>query len=127
MRRESDRKEGTRTGAGRRARDRILAGETTPGPAIAGRRDLTNLVLFLGDDLRESAMAVGGIESFLLRAQRLIESPGMTVEDLRKLVEEKEVLERFDLLWDALTSLRRSIARIHDAVKETTPDCANHR
>lgn len=117
MRRESDRQNGDRTGIGRRARDRILGGQPTISPAIAGRPELSNLVLFLGDDLRESALAVSGIESFLIAAQRLLERPDLTAEGLRQLVDDPEILARIDLLWDALTSLRRSISLIHHAMK----------
>src|SRR5262249_22437953 len=61
MRRLSDHKEGKRTGHGRRARDRIIAGQTLLGEPIRERYELANLILFLTDDLRESALAVGGI------------------------------------------------------------------
>jgi hypothetical protein len=117
MRRDSDRRNGERTGVGRRARDRILAGSTAPSRALTARRELENLVLFLGDDLRESAMAVGGIEAFLLRAQQILEKPELTPEELRALVEDDAVVERMDLLWDALSSLRKSMGLIHDSLK----------
>jgi hypothetical protein len=117
MRRESDRREGSRTGIGRRARDRILAGQTDASPRLRERHELQNLILFLGDDLRSSALAVGGIESFLIRAQELLEKPDLSTDELRHLVEDDTVLERFDLLWDALSSLRRSMGLIHDTLK----------
>lgn len=117
MRRSSDQREGERTGGGRRARDRILAGDTLPGPAIRGRHDLSNLVLFLADDLRECALAVGGIEAFLLRAQRILEQPELSAEELAAVVDDRQVLERFELLADALGSLRRSMGSIHDSLK----------
>jgi hypothetical protein len=117
MRRTSDSREGDRTGSGRRARDRILAGQTFPSAAIRARRELRNLILFLADDLRESALAVGGIESFLLRAQRALENPDLTADELRAVADDRQVLERFELLSDALVSLRRSMALIHDALK----------
>jgi hypothetical protein len=117
MRRESDQREGNRTGAGRRARDRILSGQTQPSPALRDRHELKNLILFLGDDLRESALAVGGIEAFLVRAQQLLENPDVDPRDLKSLVDDDEVIERFDLLWDALQSLRRSMGLIHDTLK----------
>jgi hypothetical protein len=116
MRRESDRKEGQRTGIGRRARDRILAGQTSPSASIRSRYELANLTLFLADDLRESALAVGGIESFLLRAQETVEKPDLSAAELRSLVEDHEVVTRFELLWDAISSLRRSMALIHEAL-----------
>jgi hypothetical protein len=117
MRRESDRQQGTRTGEGRRARDRILSGQTTPSETLRERYELKNLILFLGDDLRESALAVNGIESFLLRAQRLLEQADVSSDELRALVDDDVVVERIDLLWDALSSLRRSMSLIHDTLK----------
>jgi hypothetical protein len=117
MRRLSDRREGERTGAGRRARDRILAGHTLPSPVINGRRELANLILFLSDDLRESALAVGAIESFLVRAQRALEKPDLTAEELHALAGDKDVDERFELLEDALSSLRRSMKQIVDSLE----------
>jgi hypothetical protein len=120
MRRTSDHTEGERTGTGRRARDRILAGDTLPGPAIRGRVDLQNLILFLGDDLRECALAVGGIEAFLVRAQRVLEKPDLTPAELRAIVDDRLVVERFELLADALGSLRRSMAAIHHSMESKT-------
>lgn len=120
MRRNSDHSEGERTGAGRRARDRILAGDTLPSPVIRGRHDLENLILFLSDDLRECALAVGGIEAFLLRAQRVLEQPDLGRAELRAIVDDQRVLERFELLADALGSLRRSMAAIHDSLESTS-------
>jgi hypothetical protein len=117
MRRASDRKEGERTGAGRRARDRILAGHTLPSPVIGKRRELANLVLFLTDDLRESALAVGAIESFLVRAQRALEKPELTAAELHSLAADRDVEERFELLADALSSLRRSMKQIVDSLE----------
>jgi hypothetical protein len=117
MRRESDRREGTRTGHGRRARDRILTGETLTSPVLTRRHELANMILFLGDDLRESALAVGGIEAFLLRARQLLEKPDLTPDELRRLVDDDEVVERMDLLWDSLSSLRKSMGLIHNTLK----------
>jgi len=117
MRRESDRGHGARTGAGRRVRDRILGGQAAPSPTLQGRYDLRNLILFLGDDLRESALAVGGIEAFLLEAQRVLEKPDLTRAELERLLADDEVLSRIDLLADALGSLRRSVGLISASLK----------
>ena len=118
MRRDSDRAHGPRTGAGRRARDRILAGEAGPGRALRQRPDLANLILFLDDDLRESAIAMGGIEAFLLEAQRVLQQSSLAPDDLARLVEEARVNERIALLEDALASLRRSMNLICATLKE---------
>jgi hypothetical protein len=117
MRRESDRQNGERTGTGRRARDKIMSGQPELSPALSGRHELANLVLFLGDDLRESAIAVSGIESFLFKAQELLAKPNLGAEELRALVEDPEIAARIDLLSDALSSLTRSMSHIHHALK----------
>lgn len=117
MRRTSDHSEGERTGTGRRARDRMLSGQTAPSPTIRSRHELSNLVLFLSDDLRESALAVGGIESFLVRAQAVLEHPDLSLDELHDLVNDRQVMERFELLSDALGSLRRSMTQILDSLK----------
>jgi hypothetical protein len=108
---------GQRTGGGRRARDRILAGQTAPSPVLCSRYDMQNMVLFLGDDLRESALAMGGIEAFLLRARDLLQKTDLTPADLEALLSKDDVVERIDLLSDALSSLRRSVGLIHDRLK----------
>jgi hypothetical protein len=120
MRRTSDHSEGERTGAGRRARDRILSGQTVPAAAIRSRHELRNLILFLADDLRESALAVGGIEAFLIRAQRVLEKPDLTPEELAVVADDRQVIERFELLADALSSLRRSMGMIHESLRTHT-------
>jgi hypothetical protein len=98
----------------------MLAGETLPSPVIRGRTDLQYLILFLGDDLRECALAVGGIEAFLISAQRALENPDLAPAELRPIVDDRRVLERFELLADALGSLRRSMAAIHDSLESNT-------
>ena len=118
MRRESDRAQGERTGAGRRARDRLLTGAATTSPTLRGRAELQNMILFLADDLRESALAMGGIEAFVMRAQRVLENPELSVDDLRTLVDDPSVLERMDLLWDSLSSLRKSVSLIHETLQK---------
>ncbi len=85
MRRASDHSEGERTGNGRRARDRILSGQTLPSPVIRSRHELRNLEL--------------------------------GAADLRAIVDDRRVIERFELLSDALGSLRRSMALIHDSLE----------
>jgi len=88
-----------------------------PSPVIGRRHELANLILFLADDLRESALAVGAIESFLVRAQRALEKPDLTADELHTLAGDREVEERFELLADALVSLRRSMKQIVDSLE----------
>jgi hypothetical protein len=95
----------------------MISGQTLPAAAIRSRYELRNLILFLADDLRESALAVGGIEAFLLRAQRVLEKPDLTADELAAVADDRQVMERFELLSDALASLRRSMAMIHESLK----------
>jgi hypothetical protein len=67
-------------------------------------------------------MAVGGIESFLVRAQRALEKPELTLVELHAIADDREVDERFELLADALGSLRRSMKQIVDSLESR----ANH-
>jgi hypothetical protein len=117
MRRDSDRDHRTRTGAGRRARDRLVGGDTTPAASLRGRPELENHVLFLDDDLRESAIAVGGIEAFLLEAKRVLEKPDLAPDELQRLVEDSRIPDRIALLEDALGSLFRSMSLICATLK----------
>ena len=110
VRRESDIRSGPRTGAGRRARDRLLTG--TP-PATAGPRpdsDLEHLLLFVGDDLRESALAVGGIEAFLVQVRGVLENGD--AGELAPLADSSDLDDRLAALDTALTALRRSLRRV---------------
>jgi hypothetical protein len=117
MRRDCDTREGDRTGAGRRARDRLLAGEVASLPArlpAASRSELANLLLFVADDLRESALAVGGIESFLVAAQRVLHSDELSAARLAQLLDADDLEQRLAALDDAVTALRRSIANLRE-------------
>ena len=76
------------------------------------------MILFLADDLRESALAMGGIESFIMQAQRILEKPDLSTDDLRTLVDDRAVLERLELLWDSLGSLRKSMSLIHESLRK---------
>lgn len=114
MRRQSDICDQPRTGQGRRARDRLLGGGLQATPAAAAGlspSERENLLLFVADDLRESALAVGGIEAFLLRAQRLLESEGARPEDFAALLE-LDLEDRVQSLDDALSALRRSMTEL---------------
>ena len=117
MRRDSDGNHGSRTGTGRRARDRLVGGDTTPAASLRELPELENHVLFLDDDLRESAIAVGGIEAFLLEAKRVLEKPDLAPDELRRLVESSRIADRIALLEDALGSLFRSMSLICATLK----------
>lgn len=115
MRRASDIEPGGRNGRGRRARDRLLSGEA---PALAeepASSDLEHLMYFVGDDLRAAAMAVGGIERFLLAAERQL-AEGPDADELADLVDDAAVDDRLGDLECALGSLVHALERLRDAV-----------
>src|SRR5262245_55860204 len=51
--------------AKRRVRDHIAEREATANPMLTSRYELQNLLLFVDDDLRETARAMENIEGFL--------------------------------------------------------------
>jgi len=114
MRRHSDSNDGRRTGRGRRARDRLLKGEAPQAATTSS--ELSNLLYFVGDDLRESAMAVGGIESFLVKVEALLADPKMTAEAIAGLGRYADIAQRVDDLGDVLDSLCRSLFRLQEAI-----------
>ena len=100
----------------RRARDRIATG--TVSGALLGRDDLADQLLLLEDDLRETALALGGIESYVLRATELLQSPGLGRDELATLAGEGQVIERIDALSDNLVALRRRLTQLAAALKQ---------
>ncbi len=112
MRRSSDIEPGRRNGRGRRARDRLLSGDP-PKTAVApaAPTDLEHILYFVGDDLREAALAVGGIERFLLSVEEAVRAaaePGALEGLLAGAGLERRVAE----LDDALAALVGSLARL---------------
>jgi len=101
----------------RRLRDRIASHGGNANRALARRHDLANLLMLVDDDLRETALALGGIEQFLGCALTLIEKPDLTREELATLAGDDGVRERIDLLADNLASLRRRMGQIAASLK----------
>jgi|GEM_PF-2777233 len=122
MRRYSDTNDGGRTGRGRRARDRLLRGE--PPQASASSSELSNLLYFVGDDLREAAMAVGGIEAFLVAVEELLADPAVSAAAVGELDSYAQVNERIERLGDSMDSLCRSLYRLRRAL-DRQPDAAD--
>lgn len=114
MRRHSDTNDGRRTGRGRRARDRLLTGE--PPCAVTQSSELSNLLFFVGDDLREAALAVGGIEAFLVKVEELLGGGQLSARAVGELERYVEVNQRVEHLGDALDSLCRSLYRLREAL-----------
>jgi hypothetical protein len=109
MRRESDTSGRRRTGRGRRARDRLLTGDSpcTPPPST----ELDNLYLFVGDDIRESALSLGAIESYLLEVQSMLADPEVRRAALDPLLDER-LADSLEELDSSLASLVRRLSRL---------------
>jgi hypothetical protein len=91
--------------------------EWTLGTGLASRRELQNILLFVDDDVRETAAALGNIERFLLDALSILDRPDVQPEDLQVLAGDPKVLERLDYLTETLTSLRRRLGTIAEILE----------
>ena len=114
MRRKSDTHGDSRTGRGRRSRDRLLTGEPPISEGLApaaASSELGNQLFMLGDDVREAALCLAGIESFLVDVQSLLATDGLRQRDLAELLHRDDTATRLDELEDALAGLRRSLHR----------------
>jgi hypothetical protein len=103
-----------RTQPRRRIRDRIAQRDRTANRLLNAKHELRNLLLFIDDDLRETASAIGGIEQFLIAAQDLIEKENVTPDELRRLAADGGVEGQLDYLSETLQSLRRRMGQVAD-------------
>jgi hypothetical protein len=92
----------------RRLRDRLLECDTDSG-RLAGQHLLTNHLLLFDDDVRETAAALGDIESYLARALRVVAREDLTRHDLERLAADLEVEAKIAALDDTLASLRHRL------------------
>jgi hypothetical protein len=102
----------------RRLRDRLPQHETR-NRALDGAADaeLSNLLLFLDDDVRESAKSLQRIERFLGDALKLLDDTEVTDERLRELSRDARIFDDLHTLVDTLGSLR---ARLGQVAKKIT-------
>src|SRR5262245_50835122 len=100
-----------------RARDRLYFSEGTENPALATKYELQNLLLFVDDDLRETARAMENIEGFLVEALHLLEREDLTQAELVALTDDEQVFDELDHLGDTLSNLRCRMVKIADALK----------
>lgn len=84
---------------------------------LTGVDNVENLLLFLDDDLRETALAMTRIESYLMRTLGLLESKKLRREHVQELANDARVLEHLDLLNETLESLRRRLAKLSAAMR----------
>ena len=104
-----------RSGSRTRARDRLMDRATRPYPkseALTQARGGENLVLFIDDDLRETALAMQNIEGYLVQALGLLESPKLTRDQVHVVAADTRVLDHVDQMVETLESLRRRLARL---------------
>lgn len=108
-------RERRRSGDRSRARDRMMDRATRDypqGDALRGVRGVENLVLFIDDDLRETGMALGHVEAYLVEILRMLEGPKIRREEVHALASDTRVLDHIDMLVDNLETLRRRMTTL---------------
>jgi hypothetical protein len=109
-----------RSGQRARRRDRLMDRATGSYPQSAGLRgidNVENLLLFVDDDLRETALAITRIESYLLRTLGLLETRDLRRDQVLALANDVGVLEHLDMLNETIESLRRRLAKLCAAMR----------
>jgi hypothetical protein len=109
--------EANRRGSGRRARsrDRLMDRASqpyTPNPELAKIRHVENLMMFIDDDLRETALSMERIERYLISTLDMLEGDHLVRAEVHTLATDTDVLDQIDLLNESLESLRRRVARL---------------
>ncbi len=108
-----DHRERRHSGARARARDRLMDRATKSYPltdSLSKARNVENLLLFIDDDLRETALALHNVEQFLLQTLGLLERPRLRREDVQSLAGDAEVLDHVDMLGETIETLRRRLS-----------------
>ncbi|NVB37724.1 hypothetical protein G6O69_07755 [Pseudenhygromyxa sp. WMMC2535] len=106
-----------RRGSGRRARarDRLMdraSQSYTPNPALSRVKHVENLLLFIDDDLRETALSMERIERYLVSTLDVLEGDALDRNVVQELATDLSVLDQIDMLTETLESLRRRMARL---------------
>lgn len=111
------------SGGRARARDRLMDRATRSYPEsepirqLAGARGVENLMLFIDDDLRETAMALGNVENYLVGVLRLLEAPRLGREEVHAVAADTQVLDHVDMLVETLETLRRRLAKLSASLR----------
>lgn len=109
------------SGRRNRARDRLLDRGVQPTAVPPGDlmrvRDIENTLLFIDDDLRETALAMTRIEDFLGRTLQTLESPQIRREHITALATDTRVLDHLDQLSETLESLRRRLGKLSSTMR----------
>ncbi len=101
----------------RRIRDQLPQRETT-NPALSQRFELKNLLLFLDDDVRESAKALGRVEGYLGRALALLDKGDVGADELEALSDEQAIFDDLHTLVDTLGSLRARMGKVASTLRQ---------
>ena len=101
----------------RRLRDRIASLDHTDNPALKARPAVENLVMLADDDLRQTALALAGVEAFLCDSMELLEAPDLDAATLHDHAASDDALARLELLSDSVAMLRRRMVAIAAAMK----------
>lgn len=113
-------RERRRSGRRARARDRLMDRATQPNrpsAALVGVDNIENLLMFVDDDLRETALSIHHIEAYLLRVLGLLEASEIRRRDVTALTGDTDILDHVDQLNETLESLRRRLARLGARMK----------
>jgi hypothetical protein len=104
-------------GPRRRLRDRLAEREGIANPGLHGRHELTNLLLLVDDDLRQTARGLGAVDAFLAAAADLLERDGVEASDLASLAGDGDVLDHLDELQENVAGLRRKLLAIASQIR----------
>ncbi|MCA9682492.1 MAG: hypothetical protein KC457_09880 [Myxococcales bacterium] len=98
-----------------RARDRLMDRASQPyepNPALSKVNHVENLLMFIDDDLRETALSMERIERYLVSTLDMLEGDRLDRRQIHGLATDISVLDQVDLLNESLESLRRRMARL---------------
>lgn len=84
---------------------------------LSHARGVENLVLFIDDDLRETGLALGSVETYLVEILKLLEAPKMSREEVHALAADTQVLDHVDMLVETLETLRRRLAKLASSLR----------
>jgi hypothetical protein len=101
---------------GRRLHDRLAAHETH-NPKLTERSEVSNLLLLIDDDLRETAETMGVIDGFLAESLRLLESRDVTPASLLRLSADEDLMAQIDRLQETLATLRRRFGALATTIR----------
>jgi hypothetical protein len=98
-----------------RSRDKLMDRATrcyARSDALSGVDNIENLLLFIDDDMRETALSMERIEQYLVSTLGLLEKRELDRAEVQALATDTTVLDHVDMLNETLESLRRRMARL---------------